>query len=194
MKSNKIVDQEDQILLSEESSNSTIISANIHTGLTSTSTPIQGLFLQCLHTTVIAILYPRRLYGNTSTIIYLLSSLRVFLPVSLRDDILHHLYKGISATVHLLFFLLTSLQSEFLRLSLLVSLRSGILQSSLLTSLQNKFIIASSLIFLRKIFLRRLYEDIPTAAHIYLKPEILLENIRRFMSLLKQVKPKAPKS
>ena len=43
-KLNKIVDQEIQILLCEESSNSAIVSANNHTGLTSTSTPIQGLF------------------------------------------------------------------------------------------------------------------------------------------------------
>ena len=44
LKSNQIVHQENQILLSEESSNSTILSANNHTGLTSTSTPKQGFF------------------------------------------------------------------------------------------------------------------------------------------------------
>ena len=74
-----------------ESSNSTIVSVNNHTGLTSTSTLLQGLFLQYLHETIITILCLRRLYEDISTIIYLLSSLQVCLPVSLREDILRHL-------------------------------------------------------------------------------------------------------
>ena len=85
LKSNKMVDQENQILLSEESSNSTIVSANTHTGLTSTSTstPIPCLFLQCLHTTVIAILCLHHLCGDISTSIHPMSSLQAYLSVSL---------------------------------------------------------------------------------------------------------------
>ena len=75
LKSNKIVNQENQILLSKESSNSTIASANTHTGLTSTSTPLPDYFLQYLHKTVVTILCLHHLCGNISTIIYLLSSL-----------------------------------------------------------------------------------------------------------------------
>ena len=119
---------------------------------------------------------------NTSTVVRLLSLLQVSLRMSLRDDILHHLYKGISTIMLLLLSLHTSLQSEFLQPSLLASLRSGILQSSLLTSLQSKFVLAS----LWKIFLRRLYEDILTVTAIPPKPEMLIQGI--------QVKPETPKT
>ena len=88
LKLDKIVNQENQILLSEESSNSTIVSVNTYTGLTSTSTPIQDLFLQCLHITITAILCLCRLCRNKSTIIYLLSSLQVYLSVSLQSEFL----------------------------------------------------------------------------------------------------------
>ena len=80
-----------------------------HTGTTSTSTFLQGLFLQYLHKVVITIL-----------------CLQPSLTVSVHKDILHHLYEGISTVIHLLS-------------SLLASLRGEILQSSLLTSLRNKF-------------------------------------------------------
>ena len=159
LKSNKIVDQENQILIYVESGNSTSVSTNNHTGLTSTSTLIQGLFLQYLHKVVITILCLRPLYKNISTIMYILSLLLVFLPVSLQKDILHHLYAGISTIVHLLLSVVsiyTSLRSEFLQSPLLVSLRSRILQLSLLTSLWLKFLLVSPLVFLWKIFLRRL--------------------------------------
>ena len=114
MESNKIVDQEIQIILFKKSNNSTIVSSNTHTGLTSTSTPLQGLFLQYLHKAVITILCLCRLYKGISIIVYLSSSLRVSLQMSLHEDIIHHLYKGVSMIEHLLVSLLTSLQSEFI--------------------------------------------------------------------------------
>ena len=43
-KSNKLVDQEIQTIISKESSNSTIVSVSTRTRLTSTSTPLQDLF------------------------------------------------------------------------------------------------------------------------------------------------------
>ena len=46
MESNKIVDQKNQILLTVGSKNSTSVSVNKHTGITSTSTILQDLFLQ----------------------------------------------------------------------------------------------------------------------------------------------------
>ena len=46
MEPNKIVDQKNQVLLMEGSSNSTSVSV---TGLTSTSTFLQGLFIKYLH-------------------------------------------------------------------------------------------------------------------------------------------------
>ena len=102
--------------------------------------------------------------------------------MSIRDDILHHLYEGISTIMALLLSLHTYLPGEFLQPSLLASLRSGILQSSLLTSLRSKFVLAS----LWKIFLQRFYEDIFTVTAIPSKPEILVQGI--------QVKPKTPKT
>ena len=47
--SNKIVNQENQIILSKEQNNFTIISVNTHTRLTSTSTSIQGFFTVSTH-------------------------------------------------------------------------------------------------------------------------------------------------
>ena len=52
MEPNKIVHQEDQIILTKGSKNSTSVSV---TGLTSTSTFIEGLFIQYLHKAVITI-------------------------------------------------------------------------------------------------------------------------------------------
>ena len=102
--------------------------------------------------------------------------------MSLREDILHHLYKGIYTIMLLLLSLHTSLQGEFLQPSLLASLRSRVLKSSLLKSLQSKFVLAS----LWKIFLRRLYKDILTMTAISSKPEMLVHGI--------QVKPETPKT
>ena len=84
MESNKIVDQENQILLSVGSSNSTSVSVNKHIRLTSTSAFLQGLFLHYLHEVV-------------NTIV----SLQLSLLVSLHDDILCHLCEGISTVVSL---------------------------------------------------------------------------------------------
>ena len=117
---------------------------------------------------------------NTSTVIHLLSLLQVSLQMSLRDDILHYPYKGISTIMVRPLSLHTSLPHEFLQLSLLASLRSEILQLSLLTPLQSKFVLAS----LWTIFLRRFYEDILTATTIPSKSEILVPGI--------QVKPETP--
>ena len=110
MESNTIFHQENQILLSLGSNKSTSVSMIKQTKITSTSTFLQGLFIQYLHKTV-------------NTIVYLQPSV----SVSLHDNILHHLYKGISMVVSLLSSLLTSLKSEFLRSSLLASLRSEFL-------------------------------------------------------------------
>ena len=68
---------------------------------------------------------------KTSTVVHLLSLVQVSLQMSIREDILHHLYEGISTVILLLLFLPTFLQSKFLQPSLLVSLRSEIIQSSL---------------------------------------------------------------
>ena len=56
IESNKIVEQEDQTLLSVESRKSTSVSMK-YTGIISTSTFLQELFLQYLHKVVITILY-----------------------------------------------------------------------------------------------------------------------------------------
>ena len=121
MESNKVVNQENQILLYVGLSNSTSVSANKHTGLTSTSTLLQGLFLQYLHEAVISILHLHRLYKKISTVVYLLSLLQVSLRVSLREDILHHLYKGISTIVQLLLSLRVSLEWNSIIISTRVS-------------------------------------------------------------------------
>ena len=108
-----------------------------HTGITSTSTFLQGLFLRC----------PLEVLNS-------IVSLQPSLQVSLQDDILRHFYRGISMVMSLRSSLLISLRSGFLRVSLLASLRSEFLQSSLLTSLRN-------------IFLRRLYRDISLRSSLY---------------------------
>ena len=158
------------------SSNSTRVSVK-HNGTTSTSTFLQCLFTQYLHEAVITIL-----------------CLQISLTVSVHDDILHHLYEGISTVVHLLSSLLAPLRSEILRSSLLTSLRNKFLRLSPLASLQSKFVLASPLASLRsnfvlaspltslwKIFLRCLYKDIPTVTPIPSKPEMFLQHIRGFV-------------
>ena len=134
LKSNKIVDHEDQVMLTKESNNSTSVSM---TGLTSTSTFLQCLFLQYLHKTIITILCLRHLYKGISTVVYLLSSLQFFLQISLQENILRCTYKGISTTVHLLLSLLTSLRCKVLQPSLHAYLQSEFLQSFLLASLRD---------------------------------------------------------
>ena len=72
LKINKIVDHEDQDILPKELNNST----NVHvTGLTSTGTSLQGLFLQYLYETVITILCLRDLYKGIFTVMYPVLSL-----------------------------------------------------------------------------------------------------------------------
>ena len=101
--------------------------------------------------------------------------------MSVHEDALHHLYEDIYTAIHLLSYLL-------------VSLRSGLLWSSLLISLQSNFALSSPLTSLWKIFLRHLYEDIPTVTPIPSKPEMFLQYIRGFMITPEQVKPKSPES
>ena len=90
--SDKIVDHEDQVILTKDSYNSTSVSVN---GSTIIDTPIacsflqclykqQGLSLQYLHKTVITILCLLNLYKNISTDEYILSLLQVSLQMSLR--------------------------------------------------------------------------------------------------------------
>ena len=95
-------------------------------------------------------------------------------------------------------FLLTSLQSKFLRLSLLASIQSkfllssllpslqygflmlfiptslwyGFLQSSLLVSLQSMHVHTSTPMSLWNLFIWCLYRDVSTIIHIQVKPEI----------------------
>ena len=98
----------------EESSYSTIVSANTHTQLTSTSTPLKDLSLQYLHKAVITILCLCRLYEGISTVVYQLYTLQVSLQMSLHEYIIHHLYKGVFMIEHLMMSLLPFLQSEFI--------------------------------------------------------------------------------
>ena len=84
MESNRIVDQGNQNLLTVESSKSTSVSVK-YTGTTSTGTFLQGLFQQYLHEVVITIL-----------------CLQPFLPMSVHEDTLRHLYKDIYTVMHLL--------------------------------------------------------------------------------------------
>ena len=122
MKLDQIVDCENQVIPMEELYISISVSV---TGLTYFDTSIPSLFLQCLykvqglslqylHKVIITILCLHYLYKNTSTVIRILSLLQVSLRMSLREDILHHLYKGIFKIMILLLSLHTSLQSEFL--------------------------------------------------------------------------------
>ena len=132
------------------------------------------------------------------------------LQVSLHEDILQHLYKGISTTIHLISSLLTSLRCKVLQPSLHVSLRSKFLQSSLLAFLRDDDLQSSLLASLRSgtlqpslftsmwnILLQCLHKDNPTVTYtpskpevfvqgIYSKLEILLQNIQGFMSAPKK--------
>ena len=132
-------------------------------------------------------------------------SLQPYLLVSLQDNILSHLYRGISTVMSLQSFLLTYFSNGFLQLSLLTSLRSKFLQSSLHASLRSEFLRSSILISLWNIFLRRLYGDISTVTNItsnlkiflqgiQSKLEIFLQRIREFTISSKQVTPEASKS
>ena len=159
MESNTMFHQDNEILLTAESSESTSVSVIKPTGITSTSIFLQGLFVKNLH-------------KGVSTVV----SLQPSLLMSLQDHILCHLYKGNSMVVPLLSSLLASLRNKFLRSSLNASLRSEFLRSSLLASLWN-------------IFLRRLYGDISMVKSIPSKPKILLQRISKFMILSIQAKP-----
>ena len=101
------------------------------TGLTNTSTYMQGLFLQYLHKTVITILCLGYLYTGISMVVYLMWSLQLSLRMSLQGSILRSIHEIISTTVHLLLFLIASLRSKILQSSLLTSLRSKFLRSFL---------------------------------------------------------------
>ena len=81
LKSNKIINHEDPIILTKEPYNSTSVSV---TRLTITGTSLQGLFLQYLYKTLVTILCLRNLYKGIYTVIYLLSSLQLSLQVSLQ--------------------------------------------------------------------------------------------------------------
>ena len=76
LKSNKIADHKDQVILTKELYNSTSVSK---TGLSSTNTSLQVLFLQYLYKPVITILFLRDLYKDISTVVYLLLSLQLSL-------------------------------------------------------------------------------------------------------------------
>ena len=104
MESYKIIEQENQNLLTMGLSNSTRVSVK-HNRTTSTSTFLQCLFTQYLHKVIITIL-----------------CLQPFLQMDVHEDSLRHLYKDPSTVIHLQSSLLTSLRSEFPRPSLLTSL------------------------------------------------------------------------
>ena len=128
MDSKIIIQQENQILLTVESSKSMSVSMIKNIGITSASTFIQGWFIRYLLEVI-----------NSNV------SLQPSLPVSLQDDILHHLYRGISIVMSVGSSLHTSLRSGFLHFYLLPSLRSEFLQSSLHVSLKIKFLQSSLL-------------------------------------------------
>ena len=129
--------QENQILLIVGSNESMSVSMIKQTGITCTSTFLQGLFLQYIHKVVNTILF-----------------LQPPLPMLLHDNILRLLYRGISTVVTILSSLFASSRSEFLQTSLLTSLRSKFLQSSLLTSLRSEFLQSSLPTSLRSEFLQ----------------------------------------
>ena len=141
MKSDWRFHQENKILQTVESSLSTNVS------MIKPTIFVQGLFLQHLHEGVNMVL-----------------SLQPSLLVSRRDDILRHLYLGISTVVplqHLRHLYRGVSMVVFLQLFLLVFLRSEFLQPSLLKSQWN-------------IFLRLLYVGISTVISIPPKPVIFL--------------------
>ena len=135
---------------------------------------LQELSLQYLYEVVITILCLSCLYENTSKVVHLLPSVHVSIQISVFEDLLHHLYKCISTVMLLLVSLRTSLLDEFLQPSLLMSIGSVILQSSLLTSLQSNFVLIS----IWKIFLQCLYRDIHTVKGMPSKPEMFVQGIQ----------------
>ena len=188
IESNTRFHQENQILLTVESSKSTSVSMIKLNGITSTSTFLQSLLLQYLHKAIINIV-----------------CLKPSLLVYLHDNILRYFYKCIPTVVSLLSSLLVSLRSKLLQTSLLTSLRSKFLQSLISTSLRSDFLRSSLLASQWSICLQRLYKDISTVTPIpskpeifvqgiHPKPEILLQNIREFTILSKQVNLEASKS
>ena len=102
--------EENQILLTVGSSKSTIVSMIEQTEITSTSTFLQGLFLQYLHKVV-----------NNNV------SLQQSIVVSLQNYILCLFFRGISTIMSLQSSLPTYLRNRFLRSSLLTCLRSKFL-------------------------------------------------------------------
>ena len=106
----KIVDHEDQVILTKVLYKSTSISVNESININNPIPSlflqylykIQGLSLQYLHKALITILCLPYLYENTSMVVHIVSLLQVSLQISTRGDILHHLYKGISTIIHLL--------------------------------------------------------------------------------------------
>lgn len=135
--SNTMFPDEKKVLLIVGSSKSTSVFVIKLTGISSTSTFLQGLFLQYLHEVKNIIVTPQ-----------------LPLLVSLHDDVLHHLYEGIYMVVSLLTSLLASLRSEFLQSSLLASLKSEFLRLSLFTSLRSEFLQSYLLASLGSGFLR----------------------------------------
>ena len=121
MRSNKIIEQENQNLLTMGSNNSPSVSVK-HNGKTCTSTFLHCLFAQYLHKVVITNL-----------------CLQPFLQIYVHGDALRHLYEDPYTVLHLQLSLLTSLRNEFPRPSLLMSLRNRFLRLSLLVSLQSNF-------------------------------------------------------
>ena len=109
--------------------------------------------------------------------IYPVVSLQPSLHMSLQDNILRHLYRGVSTIVSLRSSLLASLRSEFLRSSLLAYLRSEFLQSSVSASLRSEFLQSSLLASLWNIFLQSLYGDIFTVTSIPSTLEMFLQRI-----------------
>ena len=150
--SDEIVDHDDKVMLTKESYKSMSVSVNESTNINNSTPSLflqclykqQGLSLQYLHKAIITILCLHCLYENTSNVVHLLSSVRVPTQISIREDILHHLYKRISTVILVLVFLRISLLDKFIQPSLFMSLRSGMLQLSLLMSLRSGILQSST--------------------------------------------------
>ena len=108
--SDKIVYHGDQVMLTKESYKSTNVSMNESTNI---DNPTPSLILQCLYTlpglslqyrykAVITILCLCCMYKNTSNFVHLLPLIQISIHMSIREDILHHLYKYISMVMLLL--------------------------------------------------------------------------------------------